>query len=504
MELRRIVNKLLIKDIKNDANIQITNIQYDSRKVTQDTLFICLKGYTVDGHNFIEQALSKGATAFLVQEDVNVPNSVPVIKVPDTRRAMAIISDEFYHSPSAQLNTIGITGTNGKTTTSTLIQEILNDNQKNSGLIGTINIKYGDVTIPSVNTTPDTLELQQIFRTMVDYKMSHVVMEVSSHGLSLGRTRGTNFKTAVFTNFTQDHLDYHKTMEEYAHAKSLLFSQLGNSYHNNPTYAVLNIDDKMAEKYSQITPAQVITYGIKNQADVTAKNIKITSKGTSFTVDSFLGSTEIHTKLIGEFNIYNILASIATCLIEGISLQDIKNSINKIKGVPGRFESVYEGQDFAVIVDYAHTPDSLENVLKTVRKFTKGKIKCVVGCGGDRDSSKRPIMAAIAEKYSDHVILTSDNPRTEDPLSIISDMQSGFKNKNNSEHSIVVDRRKAIEKALSNDSSLLTEGDCVVIAGKGHETYQIIGKDIMYFDDRKVAQEYLTQHTKSPGLTPSN
>lgn len=493
MKLNKLIEPLFIKNVVNPSEIEITNVQYDSRKVTPGTLFICLKGYTVDGHDFVQEAMNKGAVAFLVEQDIHAPKSISVIKVPDTRRAMALIADTFYESPSSRLQTIGITGTNGKTTTSAIIQEILNDNACESGLIGTINIKYGDVVVDSKNTTPDSLELQQIFHDMIKANMSHVVMEVSSHALSLGRTRGTNFKTAIFTNFTQDHLDYHKTMDEYAQAKGLLFSQLGNSYCNNSSFAVLNADDAMSTKYSEITPAQVITYGIKNTADVYATDINITPKGTSFTLNTFVGNTVIETKLIGEFNVYNILAAVSACLIEGISLEAIRISIQKIAGVPGRFETVFENQDFPVIVDYAHTPDSLENVLQTVRKFSTGNVRCVVGCGGDRDATKRPIMAAIAEKYSDMVFLTSDNPRSENPESILLDMEKGLTGEHGGSYFKVLSREEAIKRAVTDGPSPLTENDCVVIVGKGHETYQIIGEQTAHFDDREVARKYLQQ-----------
>lgn len=489
MNISELTHSLLIKEVTGNTELEITGIQYDSRKVEKNNLFICLEGHTVDGHEFIPQALEKGAIAFLVQQEVIVPPGITVIKVPDTRRAMAFLADTFYHSPTSQFNAIAITGTNGKTTTSNLIQQILNDNKKKSGLIGTINIQYGDVEITSKNTTPDTLELQQIFHDMLQQDMSHVVMEVSSHALSLGRVRGTKFKTAIFTNLTQDHLDFHANMEDYKQAKGLLFSQLGNAYGEHPSYAVLNSDDPVSKDYAEITPAQVITYGIHQSADVMARDIRLTSKGTTFTVHTFKGSATIETKLIGEFNVSNILAAVATCLIEGISLDAITSSLRKIEGVPGRFELVDAGQDFAVIVDYAHTPDSLENVLKTARKLSTGRLFTVVGCGGNRDATKRPIMAGIAEENSDFVFLTSDNPRNEEPSRILDDMEKGIKGQFGASYTKILDRKEAIKAAVSGNGMPLTEGDCVIIAGKGHETYQIIGANTFHFDDREIARE---------------
>lgn len=489
MKLIELTDKLLIKTIRNEKDIEITGVQYDSRKVEAGHLFICIKGFTVDGHDFIKQAIDKGAVALLVEEEVDVPDQITTIQVPDTRRAMAMIADTFYQSPTSTLQVIGITGTNGKTTTSNIIQHILNHNQRPSGLIGTINIQYGDVVIESKNTTPDTLELQELFDDMKKKKMSHVVMEVSSHALSLGRVRGTKYKTAIFTNLTQDHLDYHNTMEEYAQAKGLLFSGL-----TNENFAVLNHDDSYFEKYASITPAQVIRYGIDKEADVYATDIKLTPKGTHFTLHTFKGNAEVTTKLIGKFNVYNLLAAISACLIENIELDAIVKSIQQINGVPGRFETVDAGQDFTVIVDYAHTSDSLENVLKTARQLSKGKITCVVGCGGNRDAGKRPVMASIAEKYSDYVILTSDNPRNEDPHDILNDMEKGMKGTLGKDYTKLVDRKQAIEEAVLKGALSNTKDDCVIIAGKGHETYQIIDGVTNHFDDREVAREFLHKH----------
>lgn len=499
MKISKLINSLLIKEVNGNTEVDITGIQYDSRKVEQANLFICLQGYTVDGHDFVEQAIEKGAVAFLVEKDILVPEDITVIKVPDTRRAMAFLADTFFASPTTSLNAIAITGTNGKTTTSNLIQQILNDNAQPSGLIGTINIQYGTVDIASKNTTPDTLELQQIFHDMLQHDMSHVVMEVSSHALSLGRVRGTQFKTAIFTNLSQDHLDYHHTMDEYKQAKGLLFSQLGNRYDQTPSFAILNADDAVSAYYSTITPAQVITYGIKEQADVHATNIRLTAKGTTFTVNTFKGRIDIQTKLIGEFNVYNILAAIAGCLVENIDLEHIAASLQKIEGVPGRFELVDAGQACAIIVDYAHTPDSLENVLKTARQLSKGRLLCVVGCGGNRDATKRPIMAAIAEEYSDFVFLTSDNPRKEDPMAILNDMEKGMQGKIGETYVKILDRKLAIKEAIFGSNQPLAKDDCVIIAGKGHETYQIIGENTFHFDDREVAREWVkAKQTECP------
>ncbi len=400
---------------------------------------------------------------------------------------MAVLADAFYEHPTKRLHLIGITGTNGKTTTSHLIEKILTDSGKKTGLIGTMYTKIGNEILETKNTTPESLTLQKTFKQMVDAHVEAAVMEVSSHALDLGRVQGCDYNVAVFTNLTQDHLDYHHTMEEYKRAKSLLFSQLGNTFDvEHPKFAVLNADDPASETYKKSTAAHVVTYGIDHQADIMATNIEMTSSGTSFelTVSGKVYSMKI--QLIGKFSIYNVLASVAAALVSGISLEQIIQSIENVKGVAGRVELVNAGQNFTVIVDYAHTPDSLENVLKTVQQFAKGKIFVVVGCGGDRDRTKRPLMAKIACRYATDPIFTSDNPRSEDPLAILKEMEEGVHGEN---YLVIPDRKEAIVKAVTNAAA----GDIILIAGKGHETYQIIGKQVDDFDDRLVAQEAILE-----------
>lgn len=486
MKLSELVNVLHVKELKGNDAVEITGITTDSRQVNRGDLFIALRGFTVDGHKYINSAIERGAAAVLVE--IKQEASVPVIQVPDSRRAMAIIANHFYLYPSHALKLIGITGTNGKTTTSHLVSHILADNGEDTGVIGTIGIKVKDRELPVRNTTPDVLELQHSFRYMLDEGAKYAVMEVSSHALHQGRTRGSQFHIAVFTNLTQDHLDYHETMEKYREAKGLLFSQLGNQYHailtDNPV-AILNADDAASEYFATITPAQVITYGINNPADVRAIHMEHRPDGTYFDLETYCGNTSILLPLYGTFNVYNALAAISTCLVEGISLAKIKSSLEKSPGVAGRFESVQAGQPYTVLVDYAHTPDSLENVLTTAQSFAKGKVICVVGCGGDRDRSKRPIMAQIATKYSDFTVITSDNPRSEEPKAIVDEMIDGIAGVTKSKYTAILDRKAAIEHAVKQ----ATIGDVVIIAGKGHETYQEI-KGVRYpFDDRIVALE---------------
>ncbi|WML51915.1 UDP-N-acetylmuramoyl-L-alanyl-D-glutamate--2,6-diaminopimelate ligase [Neobacillus sp. PS3-12] len=481
MRLQELLKSLHSLSPLTEANPEITSIENDNRKVQQGSLFICIKGYTVDGHDFAQLAVENGASAILAERPLKL--DVPVLVVNDTKRAMAVLADTFYEHPTKQLHLIGITGTNGKTTTSHLIEKIFSDAGKKTGLIGTMYTKIGDEILETKNTTPESLTLQKTFKSMVDASVEAAVMEVSSHALDLGRVHGCDYNVAVFTNLTQDHLDYHHTMEEYKRAKSLLFSQLGNTYDvKHPKFAVLNADDPASETYKKSTAAHVVTYGIDQNADIKAIDIEMTSSGTRFILQTFGKHLPMEIQLIGKFSIYNVLASVAAGLVSGIPIERIIGSIENVKGVAGRVELVNAGQNFTVIVDYAHTPDSLENVLKTVQQFAKRKVFVVVGCGGDRDRTKRPLMAKIACQFATDPIFTSDNPRSEDPLAILKDMEEGVHGEN---YLVIPDRKQAIDTAIQNAAN----GDVILIAGKGHETYQIIGKQVHDFDDRLVAKE---------------
>ncbi|MED4202680.1 UDP-N-acetylmuramoyl-L-alanyl-D-glutamate--2,6-diaminopimelate ligase [Neobacillus mesonae] len=464
---------------------EITSIENDNRKVQNGSLFICIKGYTVDGHDFASSAVKNGAAAVLAERPLDI--GVPVVVVKDTNRAMAVLADAFYGQPTQQLRLIGITGTNGKTTTSHLIEKILADRGQKTGLIGTMYTKIGDKTIETKNTTPESLTLQKTFHQMVEEGVETAVMEVSSHALDLGRVHGCDYDVAVFTNLTQDHLDYHKTMEEYKRAKSLLFSQLGNSYEvGRPKFAILNADDAASTMFKRSTAAHVYTYGIEEKADLQAVNIQMTSSGTSF--DLVIGQEQycVELQLIGKFSIYNVLAALSAAVVSGVPIHEAITSIEAVKGVAGRFELVNAGQNFTVIVDYAHTPDSLENVLKTIQHFANKKVFVVVGCGGDRDRTKRPLMAQIACRYASNPIFTSDNPRSEEPMAILKEMEAGVQGE---DYIVIEDRKEAIHTAIKQAEA----GDVVLIAGKGHETYQQIGNVIHDFDDRLVAREAIEE-----------
>ncbi|MBY6036190.1 UDP-N-acetylmuramoyl-L-alanyl-D-glutamate--2,6-diaminopimelate ligase [Fictibacillus nanhaiensis] len=481
MELKELLTYLVNYKMDTEANPEITSIEMDSRKAGEGCLFVCMKGHIFDGHDFAETVAKNGAAAILAEKDLNV--NIPVIKVKDSKKALAVLADAFYGHPSQKMHLIGITGTNGKTTTSHIIEKVFRDAGKTTGMIGTIEMKIKDQSFKVANTTPDCLFLQNAFHRMTEEKVDAAVMEVSSHALDQGRVWGCDFDIAVFTNLTQDHLDYHKNMEEYQYAKSLLFSQMGNTYHKSDRkVAVLNNDDPASKMFERVTSAQVISYGIDHESDIRASEIMIGSHGTSFTLETPLGTKKVTLKLIGKFSVYNVLAAISTCLLSGLDLDQIISSLEDISGVPGRFEPVIAGQDYTVIVDYAHTPDSLENVLRTIKEFSKGKITAIVGCGGDRDKTKRPLMAGIAADLADLAIFTSDNPRTEDPLQILKEMEEGIDEAN---YVTIPDRKQAIHYAIEKAHT----NDVILIAGKGHETYQIIGHHVFDFDDREVARE---------------
>lgn len=485
MDMRRLISHLHNFSYLADLNPEISSIEMDSFDVKIGSLFVCINGNTVDGHLFAKIAEEKGAAAILADHPVDV--NIPVVIVKDTRRAMAILADVFYEQPSHKLHLIGVTGTNGKTTTTHIIEKIFSAAGKNTGLIGTINSKIGDVYYTAKNTTPESLTLHKYFKQMIEKNIDTAIMEVSSHALDMGRVHGCDFNIAVFTNLTQDHLDYHGTMDYYSYAKSLLFSQLGNTYnHQHPKFAIINMDDAKADFLIKSTAANIVTYGIDQESDIMAKNIVMTSKGTKFQLSTPDGTVDIELKLIGKFSVYNILAAIATCLVSNIPLDIVTAAIQNLEGVPGRFEVIDEGQSYTVIVDYAHTPDSLEKVLSTIKQVSKGKIIVVVGCGGDRDRTKRPLMAKIASEYADIPILTSDNPRSEDPLQILKDMEQGIKGQ---KYEMIVDRKEAISFAISN----ATKDDCILIAGKGHETYQQFGDMILNFDDREIARQLIKE-----------
>jgi len=478
------------KEIKGDKNIELRGIHYDSREIKPNYLFLCVEGFNMDGHQFIPQAVERGAKVVVVQKEVDVPEGVTIVKVPDTRKALPLLASQFYDHPSRKLGVVGVTGTNGKTTTTHLIENILRATEKKTGLIGTVHNKIGDKILPVHRTTPESADLQELMAEMVEEGVDYAIMEVSSHALELHRVDSCEYDIAVFTNITQDHLDFHKDIDSYLASKAKLFTQLGTKIFGNTKkqekVGVINLDDPHSHILLEQTSVKVLTYGIEKAADIRAFDIQVTLKGLTFRVSTPLGELQLILNLTGLFNVYNSLAAIGAAIALGVSLDDIKKGLEGIKGVAGRFELVDEGQSFAVVVDYAHTPDSLENILKTAQSFVQGKIISVFGCGGDRDRTKRPIMGKIGTIYSDYSIITSDNPRSEDPRQITADVEVGAK-EGGGAYEVLVDRREAIAKAIS----LAKKDDMVIIAGKGHETYQIFRDETIHFDDREVAEEFL-------------
>lgn len=471
---------------------KIEYVTFDSRKVQPGTLFICLVGAKVDGHDFISDAYKKGAVAVLIEKAAAVPNGMAAVHVDDTRKAMCLIVPYFFDYPARKLRMIGITGTNGKTTTTYLIRSILKEAGYKTGLIGTIQTMIEEKIMPIKNTTPDVVDLQEILSEMVSGGIEYVVMEVSSHALALNRVAGCEFDVGIFTNLTQDHLDFHHDFANYLAAKAKLFQMLGDAAAvKRGKTAIVNIDDPAGEKIINSASCQVFTYGIHNAADLMAISPDVHAGGTSFTVRAGFGEMPLDLKITGLFNVYNVLAAIGAAQAEGIEPQCIKKALEKFQSVPGRFELVDEGQPFTIIVDYAHTPDGLENILKTARQIAKQRILVVFGCGGDRDRTKRPIMGRLAAQYGDVVIATSDNPRSEDPATILEEVEKGILEglKKDKEYEKIVDRRQAITRALT----LAEPGDLVIIAGKGHENYQILKEGTIAFDDREVAREIVRE-----------
>lgn len=473
--------------IIGDGNKKILNIEHDSRKVSEGSLFVCMEGAHFDGHKFINQAKEKGALAILTtHESISLPEGISALVVSDMLNSLAVIVPYFYDYPSKKMRVIGITGTNGKTTTTYLIREILKSAGYKVGLIGTIQMMIGEEIFPMHNTTPNVIDLQHIFMDMQNKNVDFVVMEVSSHALAEHRVSGIEFDTAVFTNLTQDHLDYHKTMENYKLTKAKLFEMVSRSGRKEGKTAVVNIDDQAGYEMLKHSSCQKITYSIDTLSDIFATEVNVKSTGTSFKIRGEFGTMKLNLHLIGIFNVYNVLAAVGATLAENISPEKIKTALENFKSVPGRFERIFADIPFAIIVDYAHTPDGMKNVLETARQIAKNKIITVFGCGGDRDKTKRPIMGRIAAELSDIVIATSDNPRTENPEEILQDVEVGIKEKIGEKlHEKISDRRQAIFRAVE----LAKSGDVILILGKGHENYQILKDKTIHFDDREVAHE---------------
>ena len=499
--------------VDGSREVEIAAVRHDSRTVIPGSLFVCIRGFRQDGHAFIADAADRGAVAVMVEGDpatLGIPPGMTVLRVRDSRVALAVAASRFFDNPSASLWVIGVTGTNGKTTTTYLAEAILRAAGHTVGLLGTIEYRCGTATFPGERTTPESSDLQSLLRRMSALGAGAAVMEVSSHSLALHRVEGCEFDVAIFTNLTQDHLDFHGTMQAYADTKARLFRMLGRDRRKTgEAAAVLNADDPWTPFMGQATTARVIRYAISAQADLKAREMSLTLAGIRAVVESPWGALEVESPLVGQHNLANILGAAGACLHLGVSREHVREGIRDLQAVPGRFEKVEAGQPFGVVVDYAHTPDALERVLRFAREYARGRVVTVVGCGGDRDRGKRPLMGEAAGLLSDFVIVTSDNPRSEDPLAIIAEIQAGVKRASGGaeRHETIADRREAIAAALVH----AREGDLVVIAGKGHETYQILRDRTIPFDDRVVAREtlatlgYADPETGSgPFISPGN
>lgn len=487
------IKDLPLLELLGNENININDIAVDSNDVFPGTLFVALKGSMHDGHNYIDEAIQRGAAAVLIDEETSMKNTlkthspVPLIRVSDTREALQHLVSFFFDYPATKLQLIGITGTNGKTTTTYLIDSLLNQAGKKCGMLSTIAYRYGTHTTKAKNTTPGLLELQRNFSKMQKDEMTHVVMEVSSHALKQGRVAGCVFKNAVFTNLTQDHLDYHGTMEAYFESKKILFSQTKET-------SIINIDDPWGKQLQQETQ-KVWAYGIEHKKDLYPIQFKSSLNGIWMIAKTPIGNIEVSSALVGRHNVYNILAAIGVAISQGLTKEEISTGISALKEVPGRFEKIECDEGFTVIVDYAHTPDALDRLLQSIEALDPKQILTLFGCGGDRDRGKRPQMGYAAAAHSQQIIVTSDNPRNEPPLAIIKEIEAGvlsYKRKHKGiviDHEIISDRGQAIWEIINRAK----EGDIVVIAGKGHETDQLIEDRILPFDDREVVRQVLAE-----------
>jgi UDP-N-acetylmuramoyl-L-alanyl-D-glutamate--2,6-diaminopimelate ligase len=524
MKLKKIIEKLEdVVRVEGKSGIEISGIACDSKLVRPGYLFAALKGHKVNGADFIDEALDRGAVAILLDAENKdfFRKGNTFIYASDARRCFSEICKVYYGDISNRMHLIGVTGTNGKTTITYLLENLFKSKNDVAGVIGTINYRFGKRMIPSLNTTPGVLEIYSLLNSMEKEKITNCIMEVSSHSLEQGRVDTLQFDTAIFTNLTREHLDYHKNMEDYFSAKLRLFTKIKKN-----GFAIINIDDpvsgRIIEKVREAGNVNIITYGIQHKADIMAKDIDLFCNGSKFKLYTFAAtkphpsgcgwsmatqyfaprnrglqptelnfkedSIKIKSSLIGRHNIYNILATAGAGLAMAMNLEDIKRGIESFNGLPGRLEAIGCGQDFSVYVDYAHTEDGIENVLKSLRELKPKRLICIFGCGGDRDRAKRPVMARISTELSDKVFITSDNPRTEEPMDIINEIIKGISpSKNN--YVIEPDRFNAIKKALSEGQ----KGDIVLVAGKGHETYQIFKDVTIPFDDREVVKKILKE-----------
>jgi UDP-N-acetylmuramoyl-L-alanyl-D-glutamate--2,6-diaminopimelate ligase len=488
MQLKTLTAAIPVRQVIGPLERAVESIAYDSRRVQKNSLFVALHGEKTDGHEFIGQAIEKGASAVVAEREEKHPRATCVV-VENTRSALADLSATFYGFPAKRLKLAAVTGTNGKTTTTFLIKHICEKAGLRCGLIGTVRYEIGERVLPATRTTPESLDLQELFAQIANAGCRAAAVEVSSHALAQERTRGLEWDVAVFTNLTQDHLDFHGTMERYFESKMKLFTQLAQQQKKRKAVAVVNIDDRYGEQLRNKIDKKisVITYGMGVRADFRASNYRMEFGGTSYQLDARGKSFLVRVPLIGRFNVANSMAALAAANALGVGLREAVLSLGKSPQVPGRLEAVPAKRQFQAFVDYAHTPDALLNVLKTLRELEPGRLIVVFGCGGDRDRQKRPLMGEIADRHADYAIITSDNPRKEDPNAIIAEVDKGFRS---AHYEKIVDRTEAITRAIE----LAQPRDIVLIAGKGHENYQEFADHTVPFDDLQVARRALENH----------
>jgi len=488
MQLKTLVAALPTRQVIGTLDRTVESIAYDSRRVQRNGLFVALRGEKSDGHEFIGSAIEKGASVIVTEREEQHPR-VTCLVVENTRATLAALSANFYGHPAWKLKLAAVTGTNGKTTTTFLIKHICEKAGLRCGLIGTVRYEIGERILPAIRTTPESLDLQELLAQIVNAGCRAAAMEVSSHALAQDRTRGLEWNVAVFTNLTQDHLDFHGTMESYFDSKAKLFARLGSQEKKRKPVAIVNIDDRYGEPLlKKIDPrVAVVTYGRSVRADFRASNYRVEFSGTSYQLDAHGKSYLVRVPLIGGFNVANSVAALTAANALGISLRDAVLSLGKSPQVPGRLELVPAKRQFQVFVDYAHTPDALRNVLKTLRELEPHRLIVVFGCGGNRDREKRPLMGEMVDRHADYAIITSDNPRKEDPDAIIVEIEKGFRS---NRYEKMVDRTQAIDRAIM----LAQPRDIVLIAGKGHENYQEFADHTVPFDDIQVARRAIEDH----------
>ena len=488
MNLSKLITNLDIKEINGDLNSNIKGIYHNSRKIRRDFLFVCIKGFSFDGHNFIDEAINRGAVALVVEKKISPRPGITIIRVDDSRKALAILANQFYGFPSRKLKLIGITGTNGKTTITYMLRAIFREAGFATGLLGTAQNIVGDNINFSQMTTMESIDLQKTLKEMDERKNDYVVMEVSSHALQLSRVEGCDFDIAIFTNISKEHFEIHKNFSNYLKAKKKLFLSLNKSKKEaSKKFAVINVDEEYSKDFIDCNKVNLITYGIEKEAEVRAKKIKMELKNSSFMVETPVGETEIFLNFSGKYNVYNALAAIATAISQDVPLSIISRAFSKFYGAPGRYKLLEYGQDYAIVIDFAHNYHGLGNILQNLRNFASHNIITVFGHGGEKYNKVRVTMGEVIGTYSDYLVITADNPKSEDPVKIAQEIEIGVK-KTDKDYIIITDRAKAIKHALGKAE----KGDIVLIAGKGPENEQIYHNRVIHHNDEEVVKNILT------------